>query len=166
MPRWLMIACLVFAVAMPVDAGHALRAAEAHKDAEGHGAKGEGTSMEEQGKATLQDWIGGDKAQFYRMPPFNVPVIRDGRPAEQVSLAITVETKGVDKRNKIIEKRTELRSAFLRDLYAVMSLRNGGRRPLNIDTVKIRLKRVADRVLGPGVVDDVLVEGAYTRTFD
>lgn len=120
-------------------------------------------SMEEQGEAKLQDWIGGDKAEYFRLPPFNVSVIRDGRPYQEVSLSIALETKGVKNKNKIIKKRTELRSAFLRDLYAVLSLRVGTRRALDVDTVKIRLQRIADRILGPGVVDSVLVESAYTR---
>lgn len=146
MPRWSLTACLMI-VTMLAGGVHAARA----------------ESMEEQGKAKLQDWIGGDKAQYFRLPPFNISVIRDGRPYQEVSLSIAVEAKGINNKNKIIKKRVELQSAFLRDLYAVLSLRDGNRRPLDVNTVKIRLRRVADHVLGPGVVDGVLVESAYTR---
>jgi len=52
---------------------------------------------------------------------------------------------------------------FLRDLYGVASINNGSGQALQLDTVKRRLKMVADRMLGAGVIKTVLVENAHTR---
>lgn len=117
------------------------------------------------GKGGVSDWLGKDEAQFFQLPPFNIPVIRHGKLIKQVALSVTLETRNVNKRNKIIEKRQILRSAFLRDLYAVLPLQ-ADHEPVNLETVKIRLKRIADRVLGKDVATDVLMETAYTRRLD
>lgn len=100
----------------------------------------------------------------FRLPPFSVPVIRDGRAVGQISLLITVEAADAAKKARLIALRRRLYSAFLRDLYAVASLEDG-EPALNLTTVKTRLRRVADRVLGPDVVRRVLVRHAYVRRF-
>lgn len=114
----------------------------------------------------LPGWLGGDQPEFFRLPPFNVPTIRERGVVGQIALNITIETLGLANKRKVIEKRVYIQSAFLRDLYGVASINNGSGKALNLDTVKRRLRIVADRLLGEGVVKDVLVENAYTRKFD
>jgi hypothetical protein len=111
----------------------------------------------------LPTWLGGDKPEFFRLPPFNVPMIRSTGVMGQVSLMVTVETRGISNKATIIEKRRVLQSAFLRDLYGVAAMSNRSGRPVNLNTVKVRLMQVSDRVLGAGVVRDILVTNVYTR---
>jgi flagellar FliL protein len=100
------------------------------------------------------------------MPPFSVPTIREAGVVGQISLIVTIEVVGTSDKNKLIEKRHHLQSGFLRDLYGIASINNGSGQALQLDTVKKRLKMVADRVLGPGIVKNVLVENAHTRPID
>ncbi len=112
------------------------------------------------------DWFGNERVQFFRLAPFSIPVVRDGRLLRQVSLTVTLETGNVSQRNKVIERRLALQNAFLKDLYAVLALHDGeDGRALNLDTVKVRLRRVADGVLGPGIARDILIESVHVRRF-
>ncbi len=117
-------------------------------------------------RSKLPDWLGGDRPEFFRMPPFSVPTIREAGVVGQISLIVTIEVVGVSNKNKIIEKRHHFQSNFLRDLYGIASINNGSGQALQLDTVKKRLKMVADRVLGTGLVKNVLVENAHTRPID
>jgi hypothetical protein len=111
----------------------------------------------------LPSWLGGDKPEFFRLPPFNVPMIRSTGVIGQVTLMITIETRGLSNKATLIEKRRIIQSAFLRDLYGVAAMNNRSGRPVNLNTVKVRLQQVSDRVLGEGVVRYILVSNAYTR---
>lgn len=110
----------------------------------------------------IMEWLGNGQTHFYRMPPFNVPVIRDGQVLKQVTLSVTLETGGSRMQETVIERRRLLHSAFLSDLHAVLAIQ-AARDGVNLETVKIRLKRIADDVLGPGIARDVLVESAYVK---
>lgn len=117
-------------------------------------------------RSKLPGWLGGDQPEFFRMPPFSVPTIREAGVVGQISLMVTLEVVGLSNKTKVIQKRQHLQSGFLRDLYGVASINNGSGQALQLDTVKNRLNMVADRVLGAGVVKNVLVENAHTRPLD
>lgn len=138
------------AVLAGLSAPHSVRAQEVEKD------KGTVSSK-------MSDWFGGDKPEFFRMPPFTVPTIRKAGVVGQISLLVSIEVVGLDNKKKVMEKRHYLQSAFLRDLYGVASINNCSGQALQLDTVKRRLKMVADRMLGAGVIKTVLVENAHTR---
>lgn len=117
-------------------------------------------------RSKLPDWLGGDRPEFFRMPPFSVPTIREAGVTGQISLIVSIEVVGISNKTKVIEKRHHLQSSFLRDIYGIASINNGSGQALQLDTVKKRLKMVADRVLGAGVVKNILVENAHTRPID
>lgn len=105
----------------------------------------------------------GNQTQYFKLDPFNIPVIRDGRVVNEVSLLITVETHGIANKNKIIAARQKLQSAFLSDLHGVISISHGNGRPFDASTVKYRLMRRAQQILGPGIAKDILIESAFNR---
>lgn len=105
----------------------------------------------------------GNQAQFFRLDPFNIPVIRDGRVVNQVSLQVTIETLGIADKNKVIAARYKLQSVFLRDLHGVISVRHGNGRPFDASSVKYRLMRRAEQILGPGIAKNILIEQAFNR---
>jgi hypothetical protein len=160
----------VLAVGFAVATVSPARAADPTAPAEG-AVKEEGThdakKKDKDGALSgLTGWLGGEKAQFFRMPVFHLPVIREGRIAAQVSVNVTLETRDARNKNKILENHLKIQSAFLRDLYGLMSLNNGSGRALVVPTVKARLQKVADRVLGPDVVKDILIENVSVRNFN
>lgn len=113
----------------------------------------------------LPGWLGGKEAQFFRLPRFNVPVIRAGEIVGQASMTVMIGTSDFRNKNKIIENRHKLQNGFLRDLHGVVSLDSGAGRSVNIPTVKARLLKVAEKILGPGIVTNILVDNVYVRQF-
>ena len=102
----------------------------------------------------------GNQPQFFRLLPFNIPVIHEGRVVNQVSLIVSIETFGLADKEKVMAARYKLQNAFLRDLYGVVAVHQGNGHPVLADSVKIRLKRLARNMLGHDVVKDVLIESA------
>ena len=58
---------------------------------------------------------------------------------------------------------SRLKKTFLMDLHGYFADRLVDKKGVNTRTVKARMKRVADRTLGPDVVKEVLIEGACER---
>lgn len=110
----------------------------------------------------LPDWFNRQSTEYFTLPPFVVPVISGDSVDRQITLLVTLETKGVDNKEKIVENRQRLQDAFLRDIYGVLSVDREDDRDYT-DAVRIRLKRVGDRLLGAGVIGEVLVKTTYDR---
>ncbi len=114
------------------------------------------------GRGTTLDRFLGNTPQFFKLQPFYIPVIRDGRVVNQVNLIISIETFGQANKEKVMAARFKLQNAFLRDLYGVIAVRHGNGRPYIAETVKIRLTRLARKIIGGDVVKDVLIEASFT----
>jgi len=116
---------------------------------------------------TAQDKIramfGGELIQHMPLPLFSIPVIRDNEVTDQVNIAIVVETKGEENRDKVIAGRYKLYDAFLRDLYGLLAIKRADGQLFDQQVVKIRLARVSEKVLGPGVINSILVNGISQR---
>ena len=113
---------------------------------------------ENAGPGNVIDRFLGNQPQFFKLLPFNIPVIRDGRVVNQVSLIIQIETFGQADKEKVMAARHKLQNAFLRDLYGIIALRHGDGRPFVVESVKIRLTRLAKNIIGGNVIKDVLIE--------
>jgi hypothetical protein len=114
----------------------------------------------------MPGWLSGKEVQYFRMPPYNIPIIRAGQVIGQATVGVTLETRNIGNKEKILENQVRLQGAFLRDLHALASLDNGSGRAINAGAVKARLQRVADRFLGGGIITDILIDNVYTRRFD
>lgn len=111
----------------------------------------------------LGKWLFGAEPMFFSMPTFHVPIIRDGKIISHMNIRITVETLGHENRDKVIEKRQKLYSAFLRDLHGVMAFRYRSGLPFDPKAVKVRLLKIAHQIHGKGVVKDVLIDRIFDR---
>jgi flagellar basal body-associated protein FliL len=111
---------------------------------------------------TLPDWFNRRGREYYTMPAFVVPVIQGNDVTRQVTFLITLETMGTDNRAKLMSKRPQLQDGFLRDLYGVIALRPNAE-VYDSESIKTRLRRVGDKVLGDGIIDDILVNVTYDR---
>ena len=120
-----------------------------------------GASEEKPTSPGALDIFLGNHPQFFKLLPFNIPVIRDGNVISQVSMIISIETFGLDDKDKVIAARRKLQNAFIRDLYGVISVRHGTGRPFVAESVKFRLTRLAKNIVGQDVVKSVLIESVY-----
>ena len=110
--------------------------------------------------------FGGDQPTYFTLKPLLVTVIRDNRVRNHVTFMVTLETTNEDNKMKIIQARRYLHSAFLFDLQAVVSYRRRDGRTFDFRVLRVRLMRVAKRVLKSDIVRNVLVKYASDRQFN
>ncbi|MBP5855793.1 hypothetical protein KAJ83_02150 [Marivibrio halodurans] len=105
----------------------------------------------------------GEPAVYVELEALTIPVIRGGAVAKYVLLQISLEVEDLAAREEIQERMPRLMDAFLRDLHAYFASVPLDS-PLNVRTVKARLRAIADRIVGADVVREVLIQGAYEKT--
>ncbi len=108
----------------------------------------------------------GYEPAYFTLRPFLISVIRNNRVRNHVSLMVTLETTSEDNKMKIIKARHYLHSAFRRDLSAVLAYRRRDGRTFDYRVLKVRLMRVAKRVLNSDIVRNVLIKYANDRQFN
>ncbi len=94
---------------------------------------------------------------FVKLPLFNIPVIEGDKVTRQVTIGVALELVEGLKANSIDEKKPAVIDAFFRDLYSMFGQRSETSRVAVEGSIKQRLGRTADRVLGAGMVRQVLV---------
>ena len=135
------------------------RALAAEEGAGEEGGEGAGSAM----KKALPDWFNRQSREYFTMPPFVIPVIDDNAVTRQVTMMVTIETMGIDNKEKIIANHRRLQDGFLRDIYGVLAFRRPDDQSYDSDVIKTRLRRVGDQVVGPGIIDDITVRTTYDR---
>lgn len=106
--------------------------------------------------------LGSPAPAFMDMPPLVIPIFIEDRPVRNIYLEVRLD---VDYKNrKLVEARlTKLRDAFLTDMHTFLPAHLRYRDSTDLEAVKLRLKRVADRTLGEGQIKNVLIRTAYDR---
>ena len=94
---------------------------------------------------------------FIKLPLFNIPVIEGNKVTRQVRVGLALELVEGLKADSIDEKKPAVIDAFFRDLYGMFGQRSETRRVAVEGSIKQRLTQTADRVLGPGMVRQVLI---------
>ncbi len=100
---------------------------------------------------------------FVRLPPLVVPMLGPSRVVQFVTVVVTVEVV-LDKQPMVQANQTRMTDAFLTTLYGAVedkSALNGSL--VNIPAVKDKLVEAATKVVGPGVVQNVLVQAVTQR---
>jgi len=94
---------------------------------------------------------------FVKLPLFNIPVIEGDKVTRKVTVGVALELVDGVKPDSIDEKRPVVVDAFFRDLYTMFGQRSQIPRIAVEGSIKQRLARTAEQVLGPGIVREVLV---------
>jgi hypothetical protein len=100
---------------------------------------------------------------FVKIPPIVVPVIEGDKVTRQVGVNLVLELAEGRSADDIAPKQQRLQDAFISDLYGIYQARAGSDRPVSEQVVKARFGRSAARVLGPGVVKDVLIQQMFEQ---
>jgi hypothetical protein len=149
-------AALLFTTLMAASLGMLLPHARAVA-AEAVGSEGES-------KRKLPEWFNTQSTEYFTMPQFVVPIIEGDTVTRQITLLVTLETTGLTNREKLVDNRQRLQDAFLRDIYGVLSVHRLAGKGYH-DAVKARLQAAGDRIVGAGVIDNILVKTTYDRSF-
>lgn len=97
------------------------------------------------------------------VPLFVIPVIEGGQVTRQVSIGVGLELVKGKTLQDIKPKETVLVDGFFKELYGLFGQRASADRLADPPIIKARLMRVADRILGPGVVQQVLILQLFER---
>jgi flagellar protein FliL len=100
---------------------------------------------------------------FVKLPMFSIPVIEGDKVTRQVAVYIVLELSEGQSAATLQPKERQLMDAFLRDLYGMFAQRSGADRIAIQGSIKTRLSLTADKVLGPGIVKQVLILQLYER---
>jgi flagellar FliL protein len=101
---------------------------------------------------------------FVKLPPIVLPVF-DGqnKVTRQAGLVLALELSPGKTEADIEPHRRKLYDAFLTDLYSLYDQTGSAGRVIEPGAIKQRLQETSDRVLGPGVVHEVLIQQAFER---
>lgn len=94
--------------------------------------------------------------EFVEFEPLVLPLIQEGQVTHHITLHVVVETNAGGKEQVLLAKR-QLTDAYLSELYGLLARRFVRRQSNALPLLRRRLMVVSDRLLGPGVVSDVLL---------
>ncbi|MGA0394625.1 MAG: hypothetical protein ACO3MW_11265 [Rhodospirillales bacterium] len=96
--------------------------------------------------------------RFIDMPQLNVPIFAQDKVAGTVLIQLKLETVGTANEAKVNRILPRLNDAFLRELHTFIPRLLQKTQRLDVFILKRRLQMVSDRVVGKGVVSNVLVQ--------
>jgi hypothetical protein len=104
-----------------------------------------------------------DGPVFVRLQPFTLPVFEGNTVTRQATVVVALELEQGKTEADVDRLRPKLVDAFLGELREIYEKRRHEPRVIDAGIIKPRLKEAADRILGPGIVDDVLIQQAFER---
>lgn len=100
--------------------------------------------------------------ELYDITPVTVPVIRDGQLTGSVYVAFRLEM--VPGKQKVVDDHLQqLHDVYIRALYRELAAEFNERETPNIPAIKAYLKELTEKVVGPGVIKDVIIQSAFVR---
>jgi len=101
--------------------------------------------------------------RYVSLAPLLVSVIRHNDVRKLVTLMITIELEGPDKRSKVEDLMPRLRDGYISDLQRVFGTGIYDDRTVDLPLVKKRLLAISRKIVGAGVVHNVLILNAMER---
>lgn len=102
--------------------------------------------------------------EFVELAPLILPIIDENGVSQVVSIVITIEVADTKNADKVKKMTPRLTDAYLQDLYGMLNKHaalKGG--VIQISAIKARLNKVSEKVVGEGVVQDVLLQVVQQR---
>ncbi|MDP2205816.1 MAG: hypothetical protein Q8K65_05860 [Alphaproteobacteria bacterium] len=100
--------------------------------------------------------------EYVDLHPLSIPVINEKGVVQQVSITVSLECQ-MGKRDALNIYRPRLMDAYLRELYGALG---SGRAMMqgnivDVEALKSRLSIVTERVVGPDLVSEVLLQSVH-----
>lgn len=100
---------------------------------------------------------------YIHFDPIFIPVIVGDQVRRQVGLTLMLELVKGKEKDSVEDKQRQLNSAFVEDLYSYFQQRVGLPGGIDQGYLKGRLLKVADGVVGPHIVQQVLIEQLFVE---
>ena len=117
-----------------------------------------GSSSESTKEEIDENFFFNDDPRFVELDLLTAPFVRGGKFVQYVVLVINLEASNDDAVEEIRAAMPRLRDAFVTELHTIATMRNPDQKMLNIKRIKSRLLANANKVMGEGIVRDVLVQ--------
>lgn len=99
---------------------------------------------------------------FQHISPFLVPIIRNGQIERSLYIGLRLRVNP-DKGREVALYHSRLHDAYMRLLFDLVPQQMERRDTLDLAAMKVRLKEVADRLMGPGMVEEVMFQAVFER---
>ncbi|MGB0671059.1 MAG: flagellar basal body-associated FliL family protein [Rhodospirillales bacterium] len=110
-----------------------------------------------------QEVVQEEPARYIDMEPLVITVFADDRVATIIQIELQLETASAETQATIKKHLPRIKDAFVKEMHGYIPrlLRKSER--LDIFAVRDRLQLVADKLLGPHIVDGVLIQSVDER---
>ncbi len=98
---------------------------------------------------------------FVRLPAIVLPVVVGNEITRQIGVNLALELEAGKTADDLGPNRRRVVDAFIRDLYGIYDQRRNATRALDYGLIKERLKDTATKIVGPGLIKEVLILQAY-----
>lgn len=99
-----------------------------------------------------------DTTVFIDMDPLAIPIFQGNKVAATIQILVKLETNSEDNAEIIKDRMPVITDAFVRDLHSFMPRLLKAKERIDVLIIKQRLKMVADKVAGKGLITNVLVQ--------
>ena len=99
-----------------------------------------------------------DTTVFIDMDPLAIPIFQGNKVVATIQILVKLETNSEDNAELIKERMPIITDAFVRDLHSFMPRLLKAKERVDVLIIKQRLKMVADKVAGKGLIQNVLVQ--------
>ena len=100
----------------------------------------------------------GMQTIFVDMEPIMVQLLKGNAVAMTVEVQVKIETEGQDNAIFLTRQMPKISDAFVRDLYAFMPRMLKTKKRIDVLILKQRLQVVGERLMGKGLIKDILVQ--------
>ena len=119
---------------------------------------GEIAPSSDSGQAGEGGYFFDDEPKFVELDLLTAPFLRGGKFVQYVVLVVNLEVASDDAVDEVRAVMPRLRDAFVTELHTMATMRNPDQKMLNMKRIKSRLLASAQKVMGGGVVREVLVQ--------
>lgn len=102
--------------------------------------------------------------KFVELDPLVLPIVDKNGVSQVVSIVVVIEVEDDKSAEMVTKLQPRLKDAYIQELYGVLNRHaalQGG--VLQVGMVKDRLGAISERVLGEGVVEEVLLQVVHQR---
>lgn len=99
-----------------------------------------------------------EPARFIDVEPLNIPVFHEDRVATTIQIQLKLEVIGTKNEALVKQMLPRLNDAFVRDMHGFIPRLLKKEERLNIFIIKKRIQIITERLVGPGLISNVLVQ--------
>lgn len=110
------------------------------------------------------DGHGGGHFEFVELDPLILPIVDNNGVSQVVSVVVALEVMDAEAAKNVEAMSPRLKDAFIQDMYGVLNRHaalKGG--VIQVSVLKKRLNLVSAKVMGEGVIHDVLLQVVQQR---